>query len=197
MTMLLDNYGVRSLFTNRAGTLVHFNKSGHGKPPCLTVYLLAGTYTFTDPKDSGLHFDLDVGAKYKAQLAPLSSQARVDWIVNDLSNKPAISFDDYFLIQLAADEGKIASRAAASRLRDMEKHRERYLDSQTGSRGRVHRMFGAYIGVLYIINCVADPEQEPLVAALANDPESYIASIAHKVYRCFQEGVGPQYNINY
>ena len=40
-------------------------------------------------KASGIDFEVEPGAKYKVQLAPLSAQERVDWLIKTLSNKRA------------------------------------------------------------------------------------------------------------
>ena len=140
-------------------------------------------------KAAGIDFTLDAGASYKAQLAPLTAMKRIDWIVEHLSSIHAFTFQDTFLVQLAADEGKMASRAAAAKLHEMDQHREQYADNLKDSKGRTHRYFPGYYGLLYIIEAVGDSDQAPMLARNLNNPEPAISSNVQQIYKTVESGI--------
>lgn len=146
-------------------------------------------------KQAGVNFGLDVGAKYKAQIAPLSSRQRVDWLINELSNKRVLTGHDFYLEQLAADEGKAASRAAAAKLKEMDQHRERYADMTGRNDGQMyHTGFSALFDV---VRSVGDTEQEAVIAHFLNDKEKWIAYYAHQVYGSVKAGIPWKWRIGY
>jgi len=143
-------------------------------------------------KTAGIDFTTDMDAKYKVQLASLTSQQRVDWIIEELSNhRPASKYGDLNLMQLAADEGKSASRAAGLRLLDMDTHRKRYtlLSGEFSYHG--------FTTMFRIINAVGDTDQAPIVAHFLHDENKWVAYYANQVYPYVQAGLPWKYRIGY
>ena len=140
-------------------------------------------------KSAGVDFDQDVGARYKAHLAPLTAKQRIDWIVEHLSSAPAFTGAENFLVQLAADQGKTASRAAAAKLHEMDQHQGKHAIKFTNGVGGIHRYFPSYYGLLYIIQAVGDSDQEPMLARNLNNPEPAIASHVRQIYKTVKAGI--------
>ena len=143
-------------------------------------------------KTAGIDFTTDKDSQYKVQLASLTSQQRVDWIIEELSNhRPAGKYGDLNLMQLAADEGKSASRAAGVRLLDMDKHRKRY----TYPFG--YFSHSGFTHMFRIINAVGDTDQAPVVAHFLHDEDKWIAYYANQVYPDVKAGIPWKYRIGY
>ena len=143
-------------------------------------------------KAAGIDFTTDMGAKYKVQLAALTAQQRVAWIIEELSNHRLAEKDgDMNLMQLAADEGKLASRAAGIRLLDMDKHRKRYM-SPSG-----YFSHSGFTDMFRIIKAVGDTEQAPVVAHFLHDEDKWIAYYADQVYPSVKAGLPWKYRIGY
>ena len=146
-------------------------------------------------KTAGVDFTTDAGAKYKVQLAPLTAQQRVDWIISEFSNKKVLKGDDFYLMQLAADEGKLASRAAAATLKEMDKHRERYPSLLTKEAGHVNHI--GFSALFDVIRAVGDKDQEPVIAHFLNDKEKWIAYYANQVYPSITTGIPWKWRVGY
>ena len=141
-------------------------------------------------KASGIDFDAEPGAKYKIQLAPLSDQERVDWLIKTLSNKQVLTTDDYFLVQLAADEGKLASHAAAARIIEMDQQRAE--DERRGN------FFDVRYGALFrVMAGIGDPAQASLVGRYIHDPNRAVWHYAELYHEGIRDGVPRQFRIGY
>ncbi len=141
-------------------------------------------------KTNGINFDINTGAWYKVQLMPLTPQQRVAWIVEDLSQTYTYSHGETLLVQLAADEGKLASRAAAAKLHLMDQEREQYANQVMDSKGHLRRFYpNYYYGLLDIIGAVGDSDQEPMLARNLNNPEPDIAGRVHRTYKRVKSGI--------
>ena len=141
-------------------------------------------------KASGIDFDAEPGAKYKIQLAPLSDQERVDWLIKTLSNKQVLTTDDYFLVQLAADEGRLASRAIAARLLEMDQNRAEEDRQGTFSHAGYSILFD-------VVSCIGDPTQEPVLRRYLNDPDRGVVHYANLNYGNVRDGAPAQMRIGY
>lgn len=119
-------------------------------------------------QDAGISFDQDLPSTVKVGLASLTQQDRLNWLIEKLSNMGTLTPDNYYIIQLAVNEGEPASRAAAATLEGMK--RGRY-------KGAVR--FGA---LMYVIAGVDDQKQGPVVAQFLNDPDKSVAHYAENTY---------------
>lgn len=124
---------------------------------------------------SQINFQLDLPSSLKMWLAPLAQRDRVDALIQDLSHQQYNGERERLEIQLAADEGMIASHAAADQLRYMDTHRDQY----------PREGFNALLGVLDLLG---DKEQTALVEHFMHDTDGYIASYARGVYPAVQAG---------
>ena len=159
------------------------------------VYLKRDLALATAAKQAGINFDLDAGAKYKVQLAPLTSHQRVDWLINELSNKIVLKGDDLYLQQLAADEGKAASRAAAAKLKEMDQHRERYVDNSEQSKGRIHHT--GFAALFRVIQAVGDADQEAVISQFSKDTDSWICYYANQSHPMVKMGIPWKWRTGY
>lgn len=78
------------------------------------------------PIIGALDFSADYPSALKINLINLSRTARIDWIINDLANKKALTPEDDYDLQLARDEGGDAAQAAVTKLIAMDRNRARY-----------------------------------------------------------------------
>ena len=146
-------------------------------------------------KTAGVDFTTDAGAKYKVQLASLTAQQRVDWLIKELSNKQVFTGTDLYLVQLASDEGKIASQAAADKVLDMDQHRNRYPDLMTKEIGHTNHI--GFSALFDVISGVGDKDQEPVIAHFLNDKEKWIAYYAKQAYPSVKMGIPWKSRVGY
>ena len=131
--------------------------------------------------DLGIDFAQDAPAALKVRVAPLSQQTRVKELIEELADRNALTENDYYTIQLAVDEGVVASRAAAAKLQEMKTKSE-----QT----TCHAGFAA---LFFLISGVGDREQAPVVAQFLNDSNRWIAHYAGIAYPDIREGIPKVY----
>jgi len=105
------------------------------------------------PNAAALNFRLDPPAALKMKIAALPPGMRLPSLIQGLSQKKMLGADEYFEMQLAADEGLPASRAAAAQLTRMEADRTQVTPD-------------GCIALLQVIHAVGDKSQVPLFARL-------------------------------
>lgn len=146
----------------------------------------AGVYKdyTTLPGVAQVNFQADLPSSLKMRFAPLSHKDRVNALIQDLSHQQYNGEQERLEIQLAADEGLLASHTAANQLRYMDVHRDQF----------PREGFNALLSVL---DLVADSEQTPLVEHFLHDADGYIASFARGIYPAVQKGkkgqIAPDY----
>ena len=132
------------------------------------------------PQIQVVRFDQYYPAALKMGLAQVPSENRLAVIVKELSHKTALTFNDYYEIQLAINEGNQASEAAARELRKMDKHREDYDQI-------VHH--AGFTAMFKIISGVGDKRQGPLFAYFMKDQDRSVAHYADIMHDDVQQGI--------
>lgn len=105
----------------------------------------------TLPIASQVNFQNDYPSELKASLAPLNSSERVQKLVQELAHKSTLGTNDYYDMQLAADEGISASQAVATQLHVMDANRNQY--TQEG-----------FTALLQVLHGIGDKKQAPFFA---------------------------------
>lgn len=131
------------------------------------------------PEISHVDFSLDYSSALKMRLAPYSREQRISIIISDLSRKTALRGDDSYEIQLAINEGTLASQAVADELQKMDKHRAQY------DQGSHH---GGFVAMFHIISGVGDQTQMPLLRHFMDDSDAWIRHYAETAYRNLSRG---------
>ncbi len=117
------------------------------------------------PIASSLEVKSDYPTQLKMQLVGLSEAKRIDWIINDLAHKKALTPNQEFEIQLAEEYGASAGKAALALLVRMDSHREEYKSAG----------FDAMIRIVYGSGYQASQVQEHFL----NDPDPNVANSAY------------------
>jgi hypothetical protein len=111
---LCQELGLSVADINKAATINKAQQEGFNKPPILVeVYalreiadILYGS-TLSNAKSvsniNGLDFNLDYPSWLKMKLIGLSSAKRIEWLINDLSHKKALTEKEDYEIQLAVN----------------------------------------------------------------------------------------------
>jgi len=128
----------------------------------------------------GIRLDLNASFVVELQIAPLSRQERVEWLIKELKKADVLSSREYHLIQLTAAEGKTASHAAAVALEQMR------------SSGQIYN-YGAVAGLLKVIGLVADKGESPIVLTFSTDSNPALSRVAQQVLRRIERGVPADY----
>ncbi len=129
------------------------------------IYRSGLPYTRPLPALRGLDFGLVPGALLKIQLAQMPPGRRLPWMIARIVAAPASGVAGLRLIQLAADEGRPASRAAGAELREIHAHRSRCRSS-------------GFAGLFDVIRSAGDPTQAALVGSFTHDPDRWVAFVA-------------------
>jgi len=129
------------------------------------IYRSGLQYTRPLPVLRGLRFALVPGARLKIQLAQLPKGQRLPWMIARIVASPVSGIGELRLIQLAADEGRPASRAAAAKLKEIRAHRSRYPSS-------------GFAGLFDVIRSAGDPAQASLVRSFTRDGDRWVAFVA-------------------
>ncbi len=140
------------------------------------------------PEVSAVNFNEDYASALKVRLAQVPRQNRLTSIIQELSHKASLSFNDYYEIQLAVNEGTDASKAAAGELRKMDKNREQY--------NQVNHHSG-FTAMFQIIWGVGDKNQAPLLAYFKNAPNRFVAHYADIMYDDVLQGVKRESQLAY
>lgn len=156
------------------------------------IYLPHDMALLEAAKSLGVDFKTDMAARFKVELAPLAPKQRLDWMISTLSGRTAITGDDIYLLQLAADEGKSASRAAAARIQEMDKHREQFV-----ARSATQAYYPGLTVLFRVIEAVGDKDQEPVLARYLNDKEHWISYYAIQAYPWVKEGIPWKWRVGY
>lgn len=140
-----------------------------------------GYKNFADlPEVNQVDFQQDYASALKVRLAPLSRKDRIITIIQELSHKTALTFSDYNEIQLAINEGPIASQVAASELKKMEMHRDQY--------NQINHHSG-FTALFQVIAGVGDEQQAPLVDHFKQDHDPAVRHYADVLYDDIAAGV--------
>ena len=135
-------------------------------------------------KSLGINFDQDYPAALKVRLAPLSDEERVRWLVDDFSRARVLDDERYYEIQLAANVGLPASRAAAVKLREIQRDRTRY-------------EYGAVSGLMQVIRCVGDQSGASVIADFLGDEDTGVAHDARILLEPTRQGLPAQCRVTY
>jgi len=111
----------------------------------------------------------DYPCALKMRLAPLSRSARVQALVDDLAHSRVMAVKQWYELQLASDEGTLASQAAAVKLQDMDKHRDEYPRE-------------GFDAIFSLLGGAGDATQAALVEHYTHDQDGYVAYFANSVY---------------
>lgn len=103
------------------------------------------------PVASQVSFQNDYPSALKVSLSSLNSSARVQKLVQELAQKSTLGTNDYYDMQLAADEGISASQAVATQLHVMDANRNQYTPE-------------GFTALLQVLHGIGDKEQAPLFA---------------------------------
>lgn len=132
------------------------------------------------PGIAQVNFQQDYQSALKMRLAPLSPSERLRTMIQELAHKTALRAEDDYEIQLAINEGPIASRSAAAELRKMDMDRAGY--NQVNN----HAGFAA---LFRIIQGVGDKGQAPVIEHFLHDSDTWVVYYAQSVYDDVSNGV--------
>jgi len=135
-------------------------------------------------KSLGINFEQDYPAALKVRLAPLSDAERVSWLIDDFSKARVLNDERYYEIQLAANAGLPASRAAAVKLREIQRDRAKY-------------EYGAISGLMQVIRCVGDQSGASVIADFLGDQDTYVAHDARILLEPTRQGLPVQCRVTY
>jgi len=139
------------------------------------IYRSGFLYTHPLPVLRGLDFGLVPGARLKIQLAQMSKGQRLPWMIARIAESPVSGRGELGLIQLAADEGRPAGRAAGAKLREIHAHRSRYRSS-------------GFAGLFDVIRSAGDPTQAALVRSFTHDQNRWVAFVAQDSLPSIERG---------
>jgi len=158
------------------------------------IYLQRDEALLHQAKGRGIKFEADPGAALKVQLALLTPQQRVDWILTTFAGRKALTGNDFFLMQLAVDEGQVARKAILAKLKEMSHDRKKYAVSVPGS----DRTYYPGIGAMFrMLSAIADQQDAKVVAPYLKDPEPEIRYYAGQAYPYIESGVAWRATIGY
>lgn len=111
----------------------------------------------------------DMPSALKLWLAPLSRTQRVQTLIDDLAQSKVLSTKQDYEMQLADDEGTLASQAATAKLQDIDKNRGQYPRE-------------GFDAIFSVLSGDGDATQATLVEHYTHDSDGYIAYFAKNVY---------------
>jgi hypothetical protein len=118
----------------------------------------------------------------------------VDWLVTTFAGRKTLTGDDFFLMQLAVDEGQLTRHAVLARLQEMNQDRPKYLSPIPGISRNYYPGMGAMFRVL---SALADRQDTEFVAPYLTDPEQHIRHYAGQAYPYIESGVAWRPTIGY
>jgi hypothetical protein len=118
------------------------------------------------PIAGSLELKSDYPSQLKIQLVGLSEAKRIDWLINDLSHKKALTEKEDYEFQLTKEFGTSAGKATLELLTRMDNHRDEYKGQEAG--------FLAMIHILYTLSYQTSQVQEHF----QNDPDPSISEAA-------------------
>ena len=121
------------------------------------------------PEIKNFDFSGDFGSLIKVKIAYLAPQARIDWLIDDLSKKPTERLDEDYELQLALDEEPIAGKVALAKLKELDAHRTDYVEKDGKYKGVT-----AYRLLLNLLDRT-NLEQKAYLEKLENDTEQQIS----------------------
>jgi hypothetical protein len=158
------------------------------------IYMQGDAALLRVVREQGIQFEVEPGSAIKVQLALLSPQQRVDWILTDFADCKALTGNGFYLMQLAVDAGQLARQAILAKLKEMSQDRERYAISIAGS----SRTYYPGIGAMFrMLSAIADIQDVEVVAPYLTDPEQEIRYYAIQAYPYIESGVAWRARIGY
>jgi hypothetical protein len=139
------------------------------------IYRSGLQYTRPLPVLRRLDFRMVPGASLKIQLARMPKGQRLPWMIARIADNPTSGIAKMRLIQLAADEGRPASRMAAATLREIRAHRSRYPAS-------------GFAGLFDVIRSAGDPTQAALVRSFMHDTDRWVVFVAQDSLPSIRQG---------
>lgn len=133
---------------------------------------------------NSLNFQADFPASLKMRLAPLSRTERVKTLIVMLAHTERIVPNVNYELQLAVDEGTLASQAAAAQLQQMDAHRDQYPRE-------------GWDAMFRVLGGTGDATQAPLVETYTHDKDGYISYFANSVYPEMKTGQRGIYRADY
>ena len=158
-----------------------FSAAGDTLPVCACeqiadmIYRSGLSDTRPLPVLRGLDLGLVPGARLKIQLAQMPKGRRLPWMIARIAESPIAGRAELRLIQLAADEGRPAARAAGAKLREIRLHRSRY-------------RFSGFAGLFDVIRSAGDPTQAALVGSFTHDQNRWVAFVAQDSLPSIERG---------
>ena len=117
----------------------------------------------------------DMPSALKLRLAPLSQAVRVQTLIDDLAQSQTLGMKQRYEMQLADDQGTLASHIAVVKLQEMDQHREVYPKE-------------GFDAIFSVLSGAGDATQAKLVEHYTHDQNGYIAYFANNVYADVQAG---------
>lgn len=134
----------------------------------------------TLPGISRIDFQDDYPSALKIRLAVLPKQQRLQTLITELSHSTVGKEERNYDLQLAINEGFVASRAAAEELKRMDEDRAAY--------NQVSHHSG-FVSMFYIIAGVGDQEQLPLIEHFTYDSDTWVSHYAKIAYDSLTRGI--------
>lgn len=148
------------------------------------IYRSGLQYTRPLPALRGLDFGMDPAALLKIRLSRMPKRQRLPWLIDQISKSQVSGMGELRLVQLAADEGRPASRAAAAKLKEIRLHRSRY-------------PFPGFAGLFDVIRSAGDPAQAALVRSFTQDRDGWVAFVAQDSLPSIKRGQREQVMTGY
>jgi len=126
-------------------------------------------------KVSGFNFTLDHAAQLKVRLGQMERRQRIQWLVEHLSKKRVLRWEDEYEMQALADEGIEASRWICEKLKLMRVYRNEYHDN-------------GFCALFRTLKCIGDPEAVPIVRSFLNDNDRWIRHDAQDALQYLEQG---------
>lgn len=137
------------------------------------------------------------GASLKLQYAAVPPALRYKRLVDDLATRGkddiATTGKEGEMLQLAIDEGLPASRYAAAKLLEMDKHRQQYAKTVEG-KTYIHAGFAS---LFRLIAGVGDKAQLPVIEHFLHDTDGYIGYYAKQVHGQVAKGLRSSWAVGY
>ncbi|MCS7192883.1 MAG: hypothetical protein NZ937_07880 [Armatimonadetes bacterium] len=123
-----------------------------------------------------LDFSLDPVAQLKVKLGQMSSKERIRWLVDLLSRKKVLRWQENYEMQALADEGKEAVEAIIAKLKEMAIKRQDY---------PAHAGFAALFRTLVSIG---DHKAIPVIETFLNDNNEWVRYYAQQALGDLKQG---------
>ncbi|MGI4791417.1 MAG: hypothetical protein ACRYFS_21525 [Janthinobacterium lividum] len=168
-----------SVARSYTGEMPLFRKGESGYAIPMEVYVMRETadILYRDfPHNAGalanippLNFPLDYPSALKLRLGPLTTEQRINIMVEELARKEKLTANDDYEIQLLADEGVPASNAVAAKLRVMDADRQHFKGM-------------GFAALFQVLEAIGIQSQAAIVDHFRDDKDGDVEYYANQVY---------------